>query len=328
MGANDTLIGYLCCLISCLCFGSNYLFAKKVDVRDGMLFTLCLSFGVWCVGALQWLISGLYAFEPFAMLGGTLWAIGNLCVPFIIQHCGLGIGQLVWSVTNMLMGWASGTFGLFGKDKDHVAHVGLNYSGVAIAIMSLGLFKFIKDTSSDTSDDNFIGNTSVRSARGFAMGFAVALVCGVFFGSNFDPPTYLQQIGQRDKDHGLTPRHSPDATDYVFSHFCGIFATTAAAFAVRVVATTGRVYMGREVVLPGILSGALWGIAQVAWFKANEVLSYVIAFPIIVGVPGIIAALWGVVLFGENRGKHNLSVLGLVVVVQTVAVSLIAASKG
>jgi len=138
----------------------------------------------------------------------------------------------------------------------------------------------------------------------------------------------LQQIGQRDRIAGLIPRHSPYATDYVISHFSGIFATTAAAFAVYAVATKGRVYLGREVVLPGILAGALWGIAQVAWFKANGVLSYVVAFPIIVGVPGLIAALWGVVLFGENRGKHNLSVLGLVVAVQAVAVSLIAASKG
>ncbi|CAK0841046.1 unnamed protein product [Prorocentrum cordatum] len=325
-GAHDTTIGYLCCLISCLGFGSNYLFVKRVDVKDGMFFTLCLSFGVWCIGVLQWMISGLYAFEPFAMLGGMLWAIGNLCVPFIIHHCGLGIGQLVWSVTNMLTGWASGAFGLFGKDKDHVAHASLNYAGVAMAIMSLGLFKLIKGTSSEASQEGLVNTTSSPSARGFAKGFAVALVCGAFFGSNFNPPTYLQQIGQRDTDAGLTPRHSPDATDYVFSHFSGIFATTAAAFAVA--AARGHVHTGREMVLPGILSGALWGIAQVAWFRANGVLSYVVAFPIIVGVPGIIAALWGVVLFGENRGRHNLSVLALVIVVQVVAVSLIAASKG
>ncbi|CAK0852579.1 unnamed protein product, partial [Prorocentrum cordatum] len=276
-----------------------------------MLFTLCLSFGVLCVGALQWLSSGMYAFEPFAMLGGTLWAIGNLCVPFIIQHCGLGIGQLVWSVTNMLTGWASGTFGILGKEKDFVAHPSLNFAGVAMAIMSLGLFKFIKDTSSDNSEKvGLISGASSQSARGFG-------------GWDFNPPTYLQQIGQRDRIAGLIPRHSPYATDYVISHFSGIFATTAAAFAVYAVATKGRVYLGREVVLPGILAGALWGIAQVAWFKANGVLSYVVAFPIIVGVPGLIAALWGVVLFGENRGKHNLSVLGLVVAVQAVAVSLI-----
>lgn len=328
---DDVLIGYLCCLVSVIGFGSNYIPVKRVDVKDGVFFTFCLAFGVFLVGLAQWAAFGFYKFEPFAMLGGVIWAVGNACVPFIIQRCGLGFGQLVWSVTNMLTGWATGTFGLFGKEKDSVEYFGLNCAGVAIAILLLAPFVFMKtgpepncrdqDTEPEENQDAFLGGQSSASGTGFVGGFIVALVAGVFMGSTFDPPTYLQQIGP--------PEHSSDSMDYVISHFAGILLASFLYFAAYLAFKGARqAFYGREVVLPGIGAGILWGIAQVGWFKANGALSYVIAFPIIVAVPGVLAAVWGVILFGENRSRRNLSLLISVICCQAVGVSIIAFSKG
>ena len=59
-------------------------------------------------------MQGFPQFQPVAMLGGLLWATGNMmCVP-VIKLIGLSMGLLIWGSTNMLMGWASGQFGLFG----------------------------------------------------------------------------------------------------------------------------------------------------------------------------------------------------------------------
>jgi len=352
-------VGYLCCLVSVVGFGSNYIPVKRVDVKDGVFFSLCLSCGVFLVGLVQWAAFGFYRFEPFAMLGGVVWAVGNACVPFIIQRCGLGAGQLVWSVTNMLTGWACGTFGLLGKSKDTVEHFGVNCAGVAIALLSLVPFAFMRqeDGRRPGAGDAECGQAEQHGARaqlsahaqladmleapppgsgggapraragrrpgslGFVAGFAVALVAGVFMGSNFNPPTYLQQIGP--------PAHSADSMDYVISHFSGIALATLAYFLVYAAALgPRRRFCGREVIIPGLLSGLLWGVAQVGWFKANVVLSYVVAFPIIVATPGVMAAIWGVVLFGENRGRRNLLLLAAVLLLQLIGVGLIAASKG
>lgn len=271
------------------------------------------------------------------MLGGVLWATGNLLVPFIIQKCGLGVGQLVWSVTNMLTGWAVGTFGLFGKLKDPVSNPALNYAGVVIALLSLGLFSLMKKEGSKTIDkiqDEEIGKKQASAetviAKGQQLGFVAALVCGVFLGLNFNPPTYLQQMGRADMAAGLPAslwRHSPDAMSYVLSHYCGIAVTTFAYFLTRRATAPDRCYLGREVALPGYLSGIMWGLAQVGWFQANGTLSYVVAFPIIVGVPGVIAALWGVLVFGENRGRRNLTLLAFIIAVQALGITLIAVSK-
>ncbi len=40
----------------------------------------------------------------------------------------------------MLTGWASGTFGLFGLQAEHVKNPTLNYIGVALAVVGLGLY--------------------------------------------------------------------------------------------------------------------------------------------------------------------------------------------
>jgi len=157
----------------------------------------------------------------------------------------------------------------------------------------------------------------------FAAGFVVALVAGLFMGSNFDPPTYLQQIGP--------PAHSSDSMDYVISHFAGIVLATLlyfGAYLVKCKASKQAPFVDKKMIVPGLLAGIMWDIAQIGWFKANTVLSYVIAFPIIVATPGVLAAIWGIVLFGENRGRRNLSLLGLVIVLQIVGVSIIAMSKG
>jgi len=354
---NEQVVGYLCCLVSVLGFGSNYIPVKKIDVKDGVFFTLCLSIGVCIVGLIEWAVLGFYKFEPLAMLGGVIWAVGNACVPFVIKNCGLGTGQLVWSVTNMSTGWATGTFGWFGKNVDKVEHFGMNVAGVLLVILSLAPFAFMRQegqadpdhvaeaksrsrlmpTNSagdgspggaelprlSTDEERALHSSSVGPSTSlkFVYGFVVALVAGVFMGSNFDPPTYLQQLGPA---HG----HSKDAMDYVISHFSGIFCASLLYFLVYLAMNGRRSFYGREVVLPGIGSGLLWGIAQVGWFKANGILSYVVAFPIIVSVPGVMAAIWGIVLFGENRGCRNLSLLGLVILLQGVGVIIVALSKG
>ena len=80
-------------------------------------------------------------------------------------------------------------------------------------------------------------------------------------------------------------------------------------------------------VLPGIASGIVWGVAQIGWFKANGELPFAVTFPIIVSLPGVLAAIWGRVLFGENRGLRNLTIIASVIALQLVGVILVAVSK-
>jgi len=352
-------MGWGCTLVACAGFGCNFVPAKKADIRDGNFFTFTLSIGIAMVGILQWLMGGAYKFEPLAMIGGATWAFGNLFVPFIIKRCGLGVGQLVWCASNMLTGWATGAFGLFGVDKSAIASPGLNYFGVALACVALCLFtqmgakaepelegKLVEEGDGKAAppppmpDDNQLpggpgdnasssflvapataAGGSKASSKDFFLGLSAALFAGVLYGCNFDIPTVLAQQGP---SHG----HSDKAAEYVFSHFMGILALTSCSFLVNKAVLREKLYIGSDVALAGLVSGVLWGIAQVCWFQANAALSFVVAFPIITGVPGVIAAILGVVLFGENRDPKSLKLLACIIFVQAASLACIAVSHG
>ena len=79
-------------------------------------------------------------FIPYAVLGGALWATGNTLAVPVINLIGLGLALLIWGATNMLMGWATGVFGLFGTEKDHLENEALNYAGVSLAVVALLIF--------------------------------------------------------------------------------------------------------------------------------------------------------------------------------------------
>jgi len=319
---------WLCTLGACAGFGANFVPSKMTDIKDGQFFCFWMGIGIWLVGLIQWLASGCYEFQPIAMLGGVIWAAGNCFVPFIIRSCGLGVGQLVWGSTNMLMGWATGTFGLFGIDKAHISNPALNYVGVGLAIVALGFFTQMgqknatktADSTERLAEEGREEGTNGSASGGFAMGLVVALFTGALFGSNFDPPTRLQQLGQAGD-----PRYPTGSMPYVFSHFTGILAFLSLAFAVYKLAAK-ECHTGTNVIVPGLAAGVLWGIAQVCWFVANNVLSFVVSFPIIVGVPGVIAAILGIILFGENREPRSLKILAVIIAVQAASLVCIAVS--
>ena len=61
--------------------------------------------------------------------------------PYIIKIIGLGLGLTIWDLSNMLMGWFTGYFGLFGiPQKGDVKIPSMNYVGLVMASISLIFF--------------------------------------------------------------------------------------------------------------------------------------------------------------------------------------------
>jgi glucose uptake protein GlcU len=397
--AGNFAVGLMWCLVAGVGFGTNYLPVKKVNPGDGIFFTFCMSIGIFIVG-LVWsfvmhtettdYFSGLPRFEPYAMLGGVAWMLGNFMCPIIIRWIGLGLGLTVWDLSNMIMGWATGYFGLFGVPKEGVHHQLMNFSGLALAVVSLFFFAQARDDdtgsaesadmaeaadiehqvptkkeavlhtkagnmesdcaseastgtstgiSADTSTSTSTGistdtNTAsvdldattplssrfswVASRRNrFPIGFAMALLAGMLFGYTFDPVIEVSS-----SENG-----SNDQMDYVWSHFAGILFTGNIALVLYVMIRGEKSYLPRSVILPAILSGAIWALAQIAWFKANTELSLVIAFPIVSTLPGLVALLIGVIFFGELRTRRSQLFAGAGVLIRVPGIVLIVLSR-
>jgi len=252
---SSTLVGYVACAISVLFFGSNFVPIKKYETGDGIFFQWVLCTAIWFSGmvvniARTHFSSGLtssISFYPFAMLGGVLWATGNIMVVPIVKCIGLGLGMCTWGTVNLIVGWASGTF-LFSQK---VAHPIFNYIGVALAVCSVTLFVFVKTDTSPSPQSKQSGYTAIEAnddisvnsyneelhntydlkekppvdsgmwvealspTQKRALGFFLSLVSGIFYGVNFNPPQYI--MDNSSNTVGL---------DFVFSHFCGIFVTS------------------------------------------------------------------------------------------------------
>jgi glucose uptake protein GlcU len=152
--ANPAL-GYGMALVSCLFFGSNFVVTKRFPTGDGFFFNWAMTSAIFVCGLLFHVgLCGIQGqcprFEPFAMLGGAIWCIGNLWVVPIVQCIGLGLGLCVWGSSNMLTGWASAHFGILGLKADPApASPVLHYIGVALAVCSMATFLLIKSSVGD-----------------------------------------------------------------------------------------------------------------------------------------------------------------------------------
>jgi len=353
-------IGFAAAGVAILCFGSNFVPIKKFETGDGVFFQWILCVTIWMAGLIVNCIRHFPPFQPIAMLGGFLWCTGNMLTVPIIKCIGLSLGMLVWGLTNLLAGWSSGTFGLFGLHEETVAKPVLNYLGVVFCCASLALYLFVKSDvaqettaalainteeghllEGDESPRHHVTTTSavvvvetswvdrLTTFQKRVVGLVLSVVAGVFYGTNFDPPQYIMdnQVGAHyNEAHQWVPV-SKNGLDYVFSHFSGILVTSTIYMLIYCIVKKNKPDVYPQVILPAVASGTLWAIADICWFVANSELSFVVAFPMITTGPGVIASLWGIFAFREFSGRRNFLFLGGAFTVTIVGVLLIALSR-
>eukprot|EP01099_Mayorella_cantabrigiensis_P006594 TRINITY_DN5546_c0_g2_i1.p1 TRINITY_DN5546_c0_g2~~TRINITY_DN5546_c0_g2_i1.p1 ORF type:complete len:348 (-),score=55.16 TRINITY_DN5546_c0_g2_i1:63-1106(-) len=344
--ASDDLLGYGAVLVAIVMFGSNFVPAKKFDTGDGMFFQWVMCSGIWSLGLIVNLATSNPRFHPLAMLGGWFWATGNIATVPIIRMIGLGLGLLLWGNSNLIMGWASSRFGLFGLDSHPPDIVWLNYLGVITCVISTLCYLGIKaegskvesvevDANVNASEEeglfkdptaatdpnsnaihsrDFIDNITPLNKR--LIGCFLAIMAGIFYGVSFNPAQYIMD-NQSDDDNGL---------HYVFAHFTGIYVTSTGYFLVYCMYHRNRPALRSELILPGFACGVMWAIAEISWFIANEKLSAAVSFPMITTGPGLVGSLWGMIVFGEVKGAQNFLIFGCAFALTLAGVLMVAFS--
>ena len=154
--AASPFVGFVAVFVAVFFFGSNFIPVKKYDTGDGLFYQWCMCSAIFVWGVLLQL--GLFLFGavdagaprcegtasveffPLAAFGGVVWATGNMLSVPIINRIGLGLSLLIWGAVNMLTGWATGRFGLFGVGTDELSSPALNYAGVGLVLVALVMF--------------------------------------------------------------------------------------------------------------------------------------------------------------------------------------------
>nr|CDJ90944.1 Protein of unknown function DUF1632 domain containing protein [Haemonchus contortus] len=340
----STILGLGACALSSVFFGTAYVPIKRFDASNGIFVQWVMSAGILCVGMVVNAFEVFPKFQPLAMVGGALWALGNVTAVPIMNILGLGMGMLIWGATNCICGWAVGRFGLFGVTAYVPALPLLNYLGLLMVIIGGFFFSQLRPSVSiPTAGETVIVEGSSRPIRGDSdedspliasavptrldrrtkrlTAVAVALMAGFFYGVTFVPVIYIQ-------DH---PEQFPDASKnglaYVFSHFCGIFITATILLVLYIAYSGNNPVVNNKIVGPSLLAGCMWAIAQSSWFVANDNLSQSVTFPIISMVPGVCAAMWSVFYFKEITGHRNLRILSIAICTTLTGAVLVGLSK-
>eukprot|EP00069_Balaena_mysticetus_P013344 bmy_22043T0 len=289
----DLTTGFISSIAAILLFGSNFVPLKKYETGDGMFLQWVLCAAIWFVALVVNLILHCPKFWPFAMVGGCIWATGNIAVVPII------------------------------KTIEEVSKPLLNYIGAGLSVVSAFIFLFIKSKipnntySVDTTplitehvinktqdpDPDYSWVDKLSTVQNRLVGCSLAVISGILYGSTFVPIIYIKDHSKR--NDSIYAGASQNDLDYVFAHFSGIFLASTVYFLAYCIAMKNNPKLYPKAVLPGFLSGILWAIATCCWFIANHSLSAVVSFPIITAGPGFIAAMWGVFMFKEIQGRQN-----------------------
>jgi glucose uptake protein GlcU len=131
------------------------------------------------------------------------------------------------------------------------------------------------------------------------IGFSLALLAGLFFGTQFIFIQYLKFCTDE--------AHTCNDTDYLFGHFSGILLASTFYLVIYSVVKRNRPCVYPRVIVPGLISGIMWGIAMVGWFLANQRLSLAVSFPVITAGPGFVSSAWGIFIFREIKGWKNIT---------------------
>jgi len=333
------LLGYAGALLASVFFGSNYVPTKKYPQGDGMAFIWIFSSGVLTVGIFSIFIAGKATFVYTGLLGGTLWASGNLCVIPIVKLIGLGLGLLLWGSTSLATGFLVGKFGLFGIDQQAVAHPAMNWMGFVLVLAAMAVFFFIKPSLETESDEEkpLVEPTAGKQIQELQptqssvldhipsrfkpiFGIALAIFSGLLYGVNTVPGSLWDQ---QQKAEG----HPPGTFDFVFSHFTGIYLFSSVIFlAYCLLQRPPQVFP--QSILPSYISGAMWGIAQCGLMMAIAISGYTVGFPIGSAGPLVVSSLWSVLYFREIRGMKNLLLLLASFVFIGTGITLLSLSSG
>uniref|UniRef100_A0A183BW89 Transmembrane protein 144 n=1 Tax=Globodera pallida TaxID=36090 RepID=A0A183BW89_GLOPA len=257
-------------------------------------------------------------FQPLAMLGGLIWAIGNLTALPIIKMIGMGLGTLIWGTVNCIVGWATGRFGLFGVKALAPASPSLNYVGLFFVIIGGVLFALVppktqqqnesteervEDRETEESRHGDGQSVEIRQGQTTLNQRIIAIVLSVFagicYGSIFTPVVYMQD--NPEKFHPPPPK---GGIYYVFPHFSGVYLTSTAVLVIYIAYKNNRPYIDNRLIFPSFLAGVLWAFGTLAWFWANDILSQAITFPITVSGASAVCSLWSVLYLKEVANEH------------------------
>eukprot|EP00121_Abeoforma_whisleri_P009537 Awhi_evm1s8772 len=223
------------------------------------------------------------------MLGGALWATGNLFTVAIVQRIGLGIGLLIWGFSSMITGWASARFGILGLNADVISNPTLNTVGTLFAVASLPLYLLVKTTVGNENSIREIAETGSISSYSSEDSISQSHV-DIKSEEETSPllekhppltdSRSLERLRRSIQEDKITIDNKAKPWDKLFGYALALFSGLCYGVNfnpsqwtmdnVKGASQNGLDYKNKpqiyaECTLPAIVSGCMWAVAQSSW---------------------------------------------------------------
>ncbi|KAL5460464.1 hypothetical protein EMCRGX_G033915 [Ephydatia muelleri] len=177
----------------------------------------------------------------------------------------------------------------------------------------------VKDVKEDSNSDDhsWVDKLGVWPRR--ILGFALACMVGTFYGFSFLPIQLMKLCDD--------PYHSCNDLDYLFGHFTGILLFSTVWFVLYAIFNQNKPRVYPKAIIPGLISGIMWGIAMVGFFVANQHLSLGASMPLCSAGPGFVSSAWGILVYREIKGKRNIGLYFFAFLISVCGMAMNAVSK-
>ena len=150
----ETIIGYAGLLLVIVMYGSYYVPVKPYKTYDGTVFQWYTASGMLLVASFIGVATDIILGKkhhraglevPFeGLIGGAGQAIVLALFPFVVRLSGLAIGFVLWTATQIVVGWAISRFGLWGLKKEPASNEYFDYAGIFLCSISLCFILLVK----------------------------------------------------------------------------------------------------------------------------------------------------------------------------------------
>ncbi|CAB3409521.1 unnamed protein product [Caenorhabditis bovis] len=327
------IIGYAALFLSCIAFGTMFVPLKRRNCKDGFFVQWIECGVVFIVGCIFYAARGFPTFEPVACIGGFLYATGNVFSVPIVEGIGMGIGFLIWTSLQIIVGWGVARFGIFSLIAPQDVKIDImNYIGMVLTIVSGIILIFVKHVDDDEGNSGSydVTKTEENSERDTSTDdykqiikklpyYIMAIILACLHGLMMSPIDYLKQ-------------HNPSndtfkVFDYIFPFYSSVFLFSTIYFFAYCVILRRKAYIELNLVIPSIGYGLLWTAGMTLWFVSSDKLSQVVAYPCTARLPPLISGALDVFVFKSIRGRRSYMLLACSVFIGILAVVLIALSN-
>ncbi|XGW29455.1 hypothetical protein V3C99_008905 [Haemonchus contortus] len=333
MSEQNTAFGLISATLATALYGSCYVPVRWFEAGDGMYFQWLMCIGQLLAGVGFLALTDWPPIYPLAMLGGMFFAVGNALTIRIMDGIGMAVGSLLWNTVTCVIGWAVSRFGLFGSLKKVPYDNVMNIIGVIVVCVGGCFFATIKhhpmtprpapwhlsETHDRHGDLKPTGERTISTSRRI-YATLLTIFTGALYGNMMTPMNYL--IMQSETGGG-----SLTYTTFFFSFCLGALVTSTIIFSCYSVYRRNRPFINPELTAPSLLSGLMYGTATCFFFSANQHLDPIVAYPILAKAPGIVCALWAILLFKEIKGRWDVLHLFAGICVTLIGITLITVSK-